>query len=68
MSTCQTCTYWSDRAPFDRPQNHVLRHCKNEKLTDCLYKNAEDELVYGYQEDGGFYTGPKFGCVHHKER
>ena len=66
MKHCETCVHWADKR-----ENYVkveIRECKNyEKISDDYYEATSDGLYYSYQEGGTFYTGPKFGCVHHKE-
>jgi len=61
---CETCTNWSEISPY-----RGLRFCKCSKLTEPAGEEAftSDSLTYSYNEDGAFRTGPKFGCVHHKE-
>jgi hypothetical protein len=68
MNTCNTCAYWSDKAPYSRPDGFAVRMCMSEKLMEDFYSEGEDTLCYSYSEGGAFYTGPKFGCVHHKEQ
>jgi hypothetical protein len=51
---CETCK-WRDQEGY----------CLNEKLhEDWGAPDVEDHLVYDYTEGGGFWVGPKFGCVH----
>jgi hypothetical protein len=42
-------------------------YCESLKLRegDASRFNEEDELVYSYNEGGGFWVGELFGCVHH---
>ena len=43
-------------------------HCQSEKLSEDCYQTDEkkaDMMVYDYNEDGGFWVGERFGCVHH---
>jgi len=42
--------------------------CRSDKLAEDRGQetNARDDmLIYDYNEGGGFWVGPKFGCVHH---
>jgi hypothetical protein len=62
---CATCRHWS-RDNLLRDQEHGGR-CQSGKLSEdyfILTKRPADALVYDYQEGGGFWTGPEFGCVH----
>lgn len=73
MNHCKTCQFWVKcRAP--RPGELNVRWqiggtCTKDKLTEEYGDESyvEDALVYSYQEDGHFWTGPEFGCVHHEE-
>ena len=65
MKHCETCIHWADR---ELPYNKVVRECGNERLSDDYHDAEPDGLYYSYQEGGTFFTGPKFGCVHHKEK
>lgn len=64
MNYCETCKYAAKRLRYDGVE---LLRCTNEHLTeDYGYASfGEDTLVYDYSEGGGFWVGPKFGCVHH---
>ena len=44
--------------------------CSNTKLTEEYGSTSygNDMLVYSYNEGGWFWTGPDFGCVHHKAK
>ena len=68
MKHCETCTHWDDiTQSFD--EKGQIRKCVNyEKINDDIYSYEPDGLYYSYQEGGTFHTGPKFGCVHHKEK
>lgn len=66
MNTCDTCKWWcrDKRDPIDAS---IFRGCLNPKLNSP--EDAGDDLArpdacddYGI----GFYTGPKFGCIHHE--
>jgi hypothetical protein len=42
--------------------------CRSEKLTENWgQEHGADMLLYEYDEGGGFWTGPDFGCVHHEQ-
>ena len=69
MSACETCKHWNDTiAPYGR-REYLTRKCENEKFQQGLYLGKEkvDELYYVYDEGGWFFTGPKFGCIHHED-
>lgn len=60
MSYCETCKYRDNDG-----------RCQNEKLVEEWGQDAnkrEDMLIYDYSEGGGFWVGPRFGCVHHTKR
>lgn len=59
MKTCRTCKHRDERGD-----------CNCEKLAEDHYQSEEakaDMLIYDYNEGGGFWVGPNFGCVHHIE-
>ena len=63
MNTCDTCEHWE--------KSWSAGYCNSDKVrdkrrTEDIEDSAPDELVYSYSEGGSFWTGPKFGCVHHK--
>jgi len=68
MNTCDTCTYWLqiEHAPHDGAPH--TRRCGvffGVRLEDP----AAIEIVCGDDGNcGALATGPKFGCVHWKER
>ena len=66
MKNCETCKHWSDKIETYRVAG--IRECRNQKINDDYYDAEPDGLYYSYQEGGSFYTGPKFGCVHHEEK
>lgn len=66
MNTCKTCSLWTSEAPYNRPESFVSRRCASEKFDEEFYKEEADGLYYPYVEGGCFYTGPDFGCVHHR--
>ncbi len=67
MNTCKTCVYWSKEETNYKPQQ-IGGWCSSEKLVECFGDSSyePDVLVYSYHEGGSFWTGPDFGCVHHK--
>lgn len=74
MQTCKTCIFWSKDITSRYTWKVPGGICINEKLTESNYEN--DSLVYTCEEStatedyhcGSFWTGPEFGCVHHKEK
>ncbi len=54
---CGSCTFRDDTG-----------HCISDKLVERdlgLSEKKVDMLVYDYEEGGGFWVGPRFGCVHY---
>lgn len=68
MATCKTCVHWTEKAPYAQPERFALRACGCRKLQESFDGHERDSLCYSYTEDGTFYTGPDFGCVHHLEK
>jgi hypothetical protein len=71
MKTCKTCKHWNDTS-YSRPE-YDQKECTNEEFLHewggpTTKEIANQSLVYSYNEGGGFYTGPNFGCIHHTER
>lgn len=68
MKKCETCKHWTQEYRLDTfDPRRTGRYCSHGKLHEA--RNYEpDALVYDYDEGGGFWTGPQFGCVHHTER
>jgi len=67
MNYCETCAFWKlEKYPTINARNV----CSCQKLCECSEEEAfaDDALTYSYDESGSFYPGPKFGCVHHKEK
>ena len=57
MERCKTCTKRDKKG-----------RCQSEKLDEDYGQNDDtkkDMLIYDYNEGGGFWVGPEFGCVHH---
>jgi len=50
---CITCIYRDE-----------LGYCSNPHIHETSPRGIDD-LVYSYAEDGGFWVGPAFGCIHH---
>ena len=58
MNYCETCK-----------KRDVNGRCTSEKVDeDYGYSDEkkQDMLIYDYTEGGGFWVGPKFGCIHHE--
>lgn len=64
---CKDCKFWKAAKPEGGSYHAGQRSggwCQNTKLRE--YGPFEpDALVYSYEEGGGFWTGPMFGCVHY---
>lgn len=59
MGRCGECLY-----------RDINGYCQNIKLSENFYQKSDeidDMLIYSYQEGGGFWVGPQFGCVHYAE-
>lgn len=57
MGYCGTCKY------------RVDERCTNSKLDEDYGLDdylKQDMLIYDHNEGGGFWVGPKFGCVHYR--
>ena len=67
MNYCETCVFWKKE---QERLGSTHEACLHSKLCEAYDAEAfaADALTYSYQEGGCFYPGPKFGCVHHKER
>lgn len=72
MKTCITCAKW---VAYDKhyPGGSAVGakraggYCTSSKIVENYEdKYDPDMLVYPYCEGGEFWTGPNFGCVHHK--
>lgn len=60
MKRCKTCNSRNKKG-----------YCTSKKLDVDIYfpeEEKQDMLLYDYAEGGGFWVGPKFGCVHHTAR
>ena len=61
--TCKTCKFW-------KKENHESV-CDNPHFFEEYPPHGiskKDSLCYPYSEGGYFLTGPKFGCIHWRER
>ena len=46
-------------------------YCTSDKLEEEWNRKRDDDceyLIYSYPEDGRFWVGPKFGCVHFEKK
>ena len=70
MNYCQTCKYWKPSPDEPSTSGLVGGLCDCTKITEVYGFQAynDDSLTYEYCEDGTFWVGPKFGCVHHLEK
>ncbi len=59
MRTCETCKYW-------KRISLLTGWCESGDLCEPGEADATktNQLVYSYDEGGGFKTGKDFGCVH----
>lgn len=65
-TTCDTCKWWKDRG-----DSAVQKKCNSEKTVAFPSPlNSDEAFIYieaiHRREWEGFYTGPKFGCIHHE--
>ena len=73
MDHCKTCKYWAPcssdtRFTYSEDDEKAGGICQSNKITEYHEKeHGADCLVYSYQEDGYFWTGPDFGCLHHQQ-
>lgn len=74
--SCKTCIHWTP-VPVKYPNmaNRKDKYlqggiCESENLMEAWGDSSYDKisLIYPYAEGGEFWTGPDFGCVHHKEK
>jgi len=61
---CATCRHWRRSRELNPPWMGI---CSCDKLDDERRNMPRDGLAYGCEEACGFYTGERFGCVHHEE-
>jgi hypothetical protein len=72
MGLCETCVHW-DRNYVSKDLRYAIGStygiCQCPKLCEkAASDDSDDQLVYPYDEGGYFPVGPKFGCIHHKEK
>ena len=70
--TCKTCKFFKVETHTSSSgyTSHRIK-CSSEKFSDDYNQPKEeskDMLLYSYQENGKFYPGPDFGCIHHTEK
>lgn len=64
IGNCETCNNWNTKQKACFPAGKSLGGvCMCDRFVEDEYYES-DMLVYSYQENGEFWTGPKFGCVH----
>lgn len=70
MNTCKTCAHWGEIDAYDWNElRKIGGYCNSEKLRETSEDAYDsDALVYSYDEGGRFWTGPDFGCIHHKSK
>ena len=66
-NTCNTCKHWRNAEKEFRDEV-AGGFCNNKKITESFDIRKRDWLVYSYNEGGSFWTGPDFGCIHHKTK
>jgi hypothetical protein len=66
IGTCDACKWWKEDEKF----SHMGTFCDHPKICEDSTKEsqADDALVYSFNEGGFFNPGPKFGCVHWEEK
>jgi hypothetical protein len=58
MNFCKTCKSRS-----------LSGYCINHKISEDIGQEyTEDMLVYEFYENGSFWVGENFGCVHHTQK
>lgn len=74
METCKTCKHWKPKNgnfPLTDPRRNEGEGglCSSNKLCEWGPNSYQpDALVYPYSEGSeAFWTGPDFGCVHHRK-
>lgn len=71
MERCKTCKHWTPYATkyltgSANADERAGGYCESGKIVEDQWTgHAADMLIYPYREDGDFWTGPEFGCVHH---
>lgn len=74
MNTCDTCKWWTPRCSCC--ETYFGKVCANQKVSGRTPKSDSDNMIlHGKKSDWAalnachpdvFYTGPKFGCIHHE--
>jgi hypothetical protein len=70
MDRCKTCKHWAPCASMAHRENYKKAGgiCSSDKIVEDRWRGyGADMMVYSYAEDGEFWTGPDFGCVHHQQ-
>ena len=70
MDRCKTCKHWAPCASVAHWENDKKAGgiCSSDKIVEDRWQgHGADMMVYSYCEDGEFWTGPDFGCVHHQQ-
>ena len=67
MDRCKTCQHWTKNDEAWSYARHGGECQSGNLLEDGGPENYRpNNLVYSYSEGGSFWTGPEFGCIHHK--
>ena len=65
MNTCDECRYWERN---NEEKRRDMKSCIHPKMLKGYGIKAEqvmpDGIIVENDEGWGFFTGPKFGCVH----
>lgn len=70
MNTCDTCKWWASATAGPPVATGKLSWGKSmDGMTTCENPKLDELPLHGIvtQDDSpatGFYTGPKFGCIH----
>lgn len=66
MERCQTCSHWNPNGPGNVNADDGQRACDRESAdTQSAIAVPEESMRYT-ERSPMLYTGPLFGCVHHK--
>ena len=64
IGRCKDCSWRGQNGYYSRPGYC----CNTEKIREDFHEKKDEEgddrLLYDYDEGGGFWVGPNFGCVH----
>lgn len=76
MNTCDTCEHWIE--PSSQCDTYFGRVCLNPKVSGRSPTSQDENMIlHGKETDFAklngcfpdvFYTGPKFGCIHHEPK